>query len=114
MAKGSATLCAVGEGLRFLLQLRRRLNRNLVGENVVAVLVAQSLALGVKVARVHGRLKAPVVEGQREVVAYPGNVVLFGASFSSGLAAAQSGHSRSSNSMMATLAPAGGLSAEAS
>src|SRR5271155_965422 len=39
---------------------------------------------------------------------------LAAASFSSGLARAQSGHSRSSNSKMATRAPAGGRSADLS
>ena len=47
----------------------------LVGEDGVAVLVAEGLALQVEPAGVDGGVEAPVVEGEREIVARPGNLV---------------------------------------
>jgi hypothetical protein len=50
----------------------------LIGEDGVAVFVAEGLGFGVEPAGVDGGLEAPVVEGEREVVAHPGDVVLGG------------------------------------
>jgi hypothetical protein len=85
----------------------------LVGEDLVAVLVAQGLAPESNqraLTAASGSRRA----GQRKVVAHPGNLVLGRGLLSRGLARPQSGHSMSANSTMATRAPAGGLSAEVS
>jgi hypothetical protein len=52
----------------------------LVGKDGIAVLVAEGLGLEVEPAGVDGGVEAPGVEGQREVVADPGDLV-FGGSF---------------------------------
>ena len=54
---------------------------DLVGEDKVAIVIAKLLAFGVEETGVDGGLEAPVVEGERKVVADPGNVVLFGGLF---------------------------------
>jgi hypothetical protein len=51
-------------------------NRGLIGEDLVAVLVAQCLTFGVKPVGVDRSFKAPCVIGKREVEAQPGNLVL--------------------------------------
>jgi hypothetical protein len=70
-----------GELLRELLELVGGLDGDLVGEDGVAVLVAEGLAFGVEEAGVDGGLEAPVVLREREVVADPGDVVLGGGVF---------------------------------
>jgi len=52
--------------------------------------------------------------GEGEVAAQVGQLVLDDGGADDGASAAQTGHSMSSNSMMATLAPAGGLRMEVS
>ena len=47
----------------------------LIGEDLVTVLVAEGFAFGVEPAGVDGGEQAPVMEGEREVVADPGDVV---------------------------------------
>ena len=49
----------------------------LVGEDGVAVLIAELFAFQIEPAGVDGGLETPGVEGKREVMAHPGNVVLF-------------------------------------
>jgi len=63
---------------------------------------------------VDGGEQAPVMEGEREVVADPGDVVGGGGLLEDDVGAGAVGHSRSSNSTMATRAPAGGRSAAGS
>ena len=81
MAKGRAMPCAGGKFLRELAELVGGLDGDLVGEDVVAIVVAKFLALGVKEAGVDGGLEAPVMEGEREVVTDPGDVIFFGGLF---------------------------------
>ena len=45
-------------------------------EDLISVLVAKAFAPGVEPAGVDGGLEAPIMHGQREVAAYPGNLVL--------------------------------------
>ena len=61
--------------LRELLEIDGSLNGRLVGEDFVAVFVAEGLAFGVEEAGVDGGLEAPVVLRQGEVVADPWDVV---------------------------------------
>jgi len=46
-------------------------NGDLVGEDVVAIVVADRLALGIEPAGVDRRIEAPVVHRERKVVAHP-------------------------------------------
>src|SRR6266702_977108 len=66
-------------------------NGDLVGEDFVAVVVAELFALGVEPAGVDRGLEALRMEGQREVVADPRNVVLGGGFFEQGVGAAAVG-----------------------
>jgi hypothetical protein len=65
-----------GELLRESGKLLARFDRTLIGEDRVAILVAEIFAFGVEPARVHGCLGAPRMEGQGKVVADPRDVVL--------------------------------------
>ena len=76
--EGQGDAVAGGEALRELLKLVGGFDGGLVGEDLVAIVVAEGLAFGVKEARVDGGLEAPVVHGEREVVADPGDVVFGG------------------------------------
>ena len=87
MAKGRATPWLGGKLLRELLEIVGSLDGGLVGEDLVAVVVAEGLAFGVEEAGVDGGLEAPVVLGQREVVADPGDVVFGGGVFEQGVGA---------------------------
>lgn len=64
-----------GETLRELLELAAGLNGVLIGENVVAVIVAQALAFLVEPAGIDCGAGAPRMAGNEEVVANPGNSV---------------------------------------
>ena len=79
--EGQGDAVGGGEALRELLELVRGLDGDLVGENLIAVVVAEGLAFGVEEAGVDGGLEAPVVHGEREVVTDPGDVVLGGGLF---------------------------------
>lgn len=79
--EGQDDLVIVCELLRELAQDIERGDVGLVGEDGVAVFIADLLGLGVKPAGIDGCLEAPGVEGQREVVADPGDVVLGGGLF---------------------------------
>ena len=57
----------------------------LIREDGVAVLVADGLALEVEPAGVDGGVKAPCVEGEREVVADPGDFILGSGLFKEGI-----------------------------
>ena len=78
MAKGRATPWAAANFCVNCAQLVGGLDGDLVGEDVVAVIVAELLALGVEKAGIDGGLEAPGMVGQREVMAHPGDVVLGG------------------------------------
>ena len=76
-----------GPFLRELLEIAGSLDGRLIGEDVVAIVVAEGLAFGVKEAGVDGGLEAPVVLREREVVADPGDVVFGGGVFEEGVCA---------------------------
>ena len=76
-----------GEALGEVLELAEGLDGNLVGEDGVAVVVAEGLAFGVEEAGVDGGLEAPVVLREREIVADPGDRILFGGLFEEGIGA---------------------------
>ena len=77
--EGQDDLVAGGELLREIQEVFAG-DGGLVGEDGVAVVVAQFFGLGVEPAGVDGGLEAPGMEGEREVVADPGDVV-FGCGF---------------------------------
>ena len=79
--KGQGDSVLGGEALRELLEIDGGLDGNLVGEDLVAVVVAEGFALGVKEAGVDGGLEAPVVLRERKVVTDPGNVLFCGGVF---------------------------------
>ena len=76
-----------GKLLRELLEIAGGLDGGLVGEDLVAIVVAEGLAFGVEEAGVDGGLEAPVVLREREVVADPGDVVFGGGVFEEGVGA---------------------------
>ncbi len=54
----------------------RGINQLLVGKDRIAKIIAKLFRLGVEPARIHRRVKAPGVKGQRKIVTHPGNMVL--------------------------------------
>ena len=70
--EGQCEPAALGERFSVLGQIAAGIDGDLVGEDVVAIVVADLLALGVEPAGVDRRVEAPVMEGEREVVADPG------------------------------------------
>ncbi len=74
--EGESHAVFLGEFLSELGQNIRVGNGYLVGENGVAVVIAQLFAFGVEPARVDCGVEAPGVERQREIMADPRNVVL--------------------------------------
>jgi len=85
--EGQGDTVALSELLRELAQGGGADDGDLVGEDLVAVLVAEGLGAGVEPAAVDRRLKAPVVHGKREIVAQPGNLVLGDGLFEEGVGA---------------------------
>ena len=76
--EGELDVVAGGEFLGELLQNVEGGDGGLVGEDLIAVLVAEGFGFGVEPAGVDGGLSAPRVVGEREVVADEGDVVLHG------------------------------------
>jgi len=83
--EGQCDAVGGGEALRELLKLVEGLDGDLVGENRIAVIVAEGFAFGVEEAGVDGGLEAPIVLGEREIVANPGDVVFGGGLFEEGV-----------------------------
>ena len=78
--EGQRDAVALGELLRPGVEVGERFDRHLVGEDVIAIVVAQLYALGVEEACVDGCLTAPDMAGNKKVVANPGNLILGGCS----------------------------------
>ena len=83
--EGQSDAVGGGEALREVLELAGGFDGDLVGEDLVAIVVAEGFAFGVEEAGVDGGLEAPGVLGEREVVADPGDVVLCGGLFEEGV-----------------------------
>jgi len=76
--EGNGNALAFGEFVGEVVEDVEAGDGGLIVEDGVAVFVAEGFAFQVKPAGVHGGLKAPGVEGEREVVTDPGDFVLGG------------------------------------
>jgi len=76
--EGQSNAVGLGELLSELGENVEAGDGGLAGEDGVAIFIAEGLGFGVEPASVYGCLEAPCVEGQGEVVADPGDVVLGG------------------------------------
>jgi len=83
--EGQAEAVALGELLGEFGQRVGVVDGALIGEDLVAVFVADGLAFRVEPAGVDGGVAAPVVIGDEKVVADPGDLVLGGSGFESGI-----------------------------
>jgi len=83
--EGQGDTVSGGEALGELLELVGGFDGDLVGEDLVAIVIAEGLTLGVEETGVDGGLEAPVVLGEREVVANPGDVVFGSGLFEEGI-----------------------------
>ena len=79
--EGKGEFVAGGEFFSEVAQVLERGDGRLVGEDFVAVFVTELFRFDIEPAGVDGGLEAPGVEGEREVVADPGNFVGVGGFF---------------------------------
>jgi len=78
--EGQGDMVAGGKFFSELGEDCRAIDGDLVGEDLVAVFIAQGFAFGVEPAGVHRSGEAPTVHGKREIVAHQRNLV-FGRGF---------------------------------